>query len=380
MPDDVAVAVNVAADPPASIDTTTLSEPQSFAEVMQRWTPEQKKAWDETGAEPEEPKPAIPVVDKKPVPDTAEVAPVTGQENEDQEPEYFGTPAQIAQQRHAYAKVVRQRTEARAEARILREQLAERNKTATAAVPPVERKPSEVITARPKRPRITDAKYSVENGGALYDADCDAYEDTLDAFKRQESAREREEQQRTDERQNSGNQWQAELTAARKEDPKFDSIVFNDKFIVSLPMAGVLMSMKGGASAMKYLALNPGEAERLVQLTDISGTFKSYDELVAAADKDPRLARQLGAAEGIVRAAARRIIDGLPPNGKPPDPQPIIVTKAAPPGARVDAAGSPAKDALAQAEENYDRTGEHKYLVQMNKLADERDRERRQRR
>jgi hypothetical protein len=105
--------------------------------------------------------------------------------------------------------------------------------------------------------------------------------------------------------------------------------------------------------------------------TEVPGDFKSYEELAAAADSNPALARQLGAAEALVRAEIRRIHSGK----ANPAPKPITVSRTVPPAEKVNAQASASKDPIAEAWAQYDKTGDHKYLKIANDLEDKRDRE-----
>ena len=121
MPIDVIPAENVAAP--------EVHQPESFAEVMKTWTPEERQEWDLSGKEPEEKKPtaAEPVkLETTPAPEKVEAAPATGtgtEEDQDfEEPVYTGTPDEQAKQRHAFAKLTRKLAARNAEIKILREQ------------------------------------------------------------------------------------------------------------------------------------------------------------------------------------------------------------------------------------------------------------------
>lgn len=385
---DVSTGSNVA---PA--ETPITPEPNTFAELMKTWTPEQRKEWDKSGKEPE---PAVtPVVTPTPEPAKAKTVPEagSGEEDQDEEPEYFGTAEQQKKQRHAFARQKRMNAELRGELKILREQgLREQRTSQPAANVPAPKAEPALTPERPKRPRINDPKYAEDANGVKYDVDMDEYEKAVRKFDRDETARERALEASKSERSEKASTWKAEQELARTAHSDFDQVVYNDKFIVSLPMYGVLSSMKGGGEAFYYLGSNPELALELMKLTDIPGTFQTYDELAEAADADPKLAKLLGTAEGIVRAEARRILASLnvangSANGaannngsKPPDSKPVTITRVPPPGARVDSSSSAAKNPIDEAWAQYDKTGDHKYLKLANDLEDKRDKEKQQRR
>lgn len=360
---DVAPAENVTPAAPAP-------EPSSFAELQRSWTPEQRKTWDETGEEPTAPAKTEPVVEK-PEPPKAKAEPASGASDEDQdhEPEYYGNPEQQKAQRHAFAKLKRERAEARTEIRILREQLAGQ-KTAVPATAPKAEPKSELV--KPVRPRINDRKYDVEGGSDAYDADLDAYEEARDAYREAKAVADREVSEKANSRKSRAEIWAAEEKAGREAYEDFEAVALSPKTPASIPMLGVLAGMKGAAEVLYYLGKNTDAAAELAELTDIPGPYKSYDELAEAAESNPSLKIQLGIAEGLVRAEIRRILSG---KSKDPAPKPITVSRTVAPAEKVNASTSITKDPIAEAWSQYDKTGDHKYLRLANDLEDKRDRE-----
>lgn len=361
---DVVVPANVA-------PTESTPEPSSFAELRKSWTPEQRQKWDTTGEEPTVPAKTETVVpETQPEPVKAKVEPASGAGEEDQEPEYYGTPEQQKAQKHAFARLKRERAEARAEAKILREQLAGRQPAVPAAAPKAEPKPQAGLV-KPVRPRLTDAKYQVEGGIEAYDADVEAYEDARDSYREAKAKADREAAEAENELRSREELWANEVKAGVAEHgDAFRKAIYD--LPVSFAVMGVLMGMKGGAQVYYHLAQNPEIAQQLSLDTEIAGTFQTYEELAAAAEKNPALARQLGAAEALVRAEAKRILSG---STKTPDPKPITVSRTVAPAEKVNASASVSKDPIQAASEMYDKTGDHKYLREMNRLMDQRDRE-----
>ena len=362
---------------------TPAAEPKtfsSFAEERASWTPEQKKTWDETGKEPERPtETAQPAVNTTPEPVKAEVTPGSGPDDlEDQdEPEYYGTPEQQKAQRHAFAKKSRQLAEARAEAKILREQLAAHKPAVAAAAPKAEPTPeakSKIV--RPELPDVTDPKYDVENGLQLYQADMREFHRLDKEADRQERQEWLAEERRKDlaerQKESTTSQWVRESAQAKEAHTDFEAVAFSEKLPLSLPMVGVLTSMKGGPEILYQLGLNLALAGELATDTAIPG-YESYEELAAAAEGNPQLARQLAAAEAIVRHEAKRILSGAAAAKPNPGPTPITVSRASAPPERVDSRASATKDPIAEAWAQYEKTGDHKYLTLANKLEDERD-------
>jgi hypothetical protein len=351
---------------------TVVTEPSSFAELRQSWTPEQRQKWDATGEEPTVPAKAETVVtDTQPESEKAKDEPASGagEQDEDHEPEYVGSPEQIRKQKHAFAKLKRERAEARAEAKILREQLAGHKPAAPAAAPKAEQKPTGLV--KPKPPRLTDAKYQAENGIELFDADMEAWSDAVETYREQKAKADREAAETQNARRSRAEAWASELEAGREAHEDFDAVAFSPKVPASLPMLGVLMGMKGSAELLYFFGKNPEAAKELAELSDIPGTYQTYDELAEAAQHNPSLKIQLGIAEGLVKAEIRRIQSG---KSKDLTPKPITVSRTPAPAEKVNASASVTKDPIAEAWSQYDKTGDHKYLTLANKLEDERDR------
>lgn len=345
------------------------SEPKSFAEAQKSWTPEQKTKWQLEGIEPEAPTAAKEPVSETPAPEIVPDA-GSGEEDQDHEPEYFGTPEQVKKQKHAFAKVKRERTEARAEAKILREQLAGRQPAAPAAAPKAEPKKSNTALEPPKRPRMADFD-NVDD----YDAAIEDYDARRDEY-RERVAEQRLEQGRTESAQReAATRWQQEVEAGKAAHVDFEAVAFSSKAPASLAMVGVLPRMRGGAEALYALGKNPELAKELAEATEISGNFGTYQEVVVAAASDPRLARELAEAEAIVRHEVRRILKkGVGHDDSAP--KPITVTKAVPPAEKVTPTSSTSKDPYTVAKENYERTGDSKYMEQMLDIEDDRARAR----
>lgn len=353
-------------DPAVSSTATevTPAEPKSFAEAQESWTSEQKREWQISGKEPEAtPTAATKPVSDKPAPVKAETAPEAGSGEEDQEPEYYGTPDQIAKQRHAYAKKSQKIAELKTELRLLREQRAEKPAVAAAAPLAVEPKP---VSGEPELPNIADFTDPKE-----YHEKMKEFHRLMRAFDRAQSERAQQEIQRQ-------SQWQRELAASKEAHPDYEAVAFRADVPVSLPAIGVLIGLSGGTEVMYALGQNPQLALDLAEATHIPGNFNSYAELAAAAEQDPKLARELAGAEAIVRHEAKRILASIKSGAKneDPDPKPITVSRAAPPAEKVTSVSSTTKDPYKVAEENYKRTGDQKYMEQMLDIEDDRARER----
>lgn len=368
---------------PAEATTATEAPSfESFAEFQSTWSPDEKREWDASGKEPE-PKPATPQAEpaKKTLPAVAESQPaITGEEDQDHEPEYTGSPEQIKAQRSAFLKIRREKTEARTEARLLREQLAELKKVAPAATSqtPKEGPKTAPQGERPKRPRVSDPKYANDSAGELYDADMDKYEEASEAYRTTTAEANRAASETQATQRSRQELWASEVTNGKAAHADFEAVAFSPNVFLSLPMIGALTGMKGGAELLYQLGSNPELAKELTDLTDIPGNFANYDELVEAAKKDPELRVELRAAEKLVDREIKRLQSGL--SRKTTDLKPITVSGAPAPAARVDASGSgPAKDALAEANRMYEETGEHKYLTLINELEDKREAELRKR-
>lgn len=354
---------------PANV-TPEVSEPTSFAEFQKTWTPEQRREWDATGKEPETTAPAkTESVEPTPEAEKAKVEPASGagEEDQDHEPEYFGTPEQIKKQKHAFARQKRLNAELKAELKLLREQRTERP-AATVAAPKVET-PRPGRIAKPELPDITDEKYAVDGGAKAYQNDLKEFFRLDKLYDRQEAADQRETEQAQRARRERDETWANELKAGREAHDDFDKVAFNPMVPASDAMLHVISGTKGAAELFYYLGQNPEHAKELTELTHIPG-FQSYDELAEAAKDDHSLKVKLGIAEGLVRAEIKRIQSG---KTKTPDPKPITVSRTVPPAEKVNAAVSITKDPIAEAWAQYDKTGDHKYLRLANKLEDERD-------
>jgi len=112
-------------------------------------------------------------------------------------------------------------------------------------------------------------------------------------------------------------------------------------------MLGDLTSIEGGPRVFLALGKDLEAAKALAEATHIPG-YENYQQIVEAAEKNPAVARALGAAEALVQAEAKRLLSG----SSKKDPQPITRTQAPAPGARVSAAaaasGDPIEDAYAR--------------------------------
>ncbi len=173
------------------------------------------------------------------------------------------------------------------------------------------------------------------------------------------------------ERQQRAQSWESEVEAIKSQHGEA-AVQAIYALPVSHTMMGVLTGMKDGGKVYHYFASNPEAAQALAVETNFP-EFANYADLAKAAESNPMLARQLGAAEALVKAEAKRILSGSAVSTKVPDPKPITVSDAPPPAEKVTSATAVSKDALSEAEAMYDKTGEHKYLALMNKLQDERD-------
>ena len=338
-------AVTTPAD--ASAAPAPPTEPVSYTAG---WTADERRTWSLTGEEPsrlkvqtpETPTPE-PETPKTPAPEKAKVEPEagTGEEDEDHEPEYTGSAEQVKAQKRAFARLRSEKAELKAELKLLREQLTVKP-AAPVAAPKAE--PKTEALSEPELPNIADFDDVKEYHEAMKQ-----FHKDLRAFDRQEAARERESESAAQEQRRLSSAWQAEVAAAKEEHEDFEQIAFNPRVPASLPMIGVIMRMKGGAEVFYHLGKNPELARELTAETDIPGEYGSYEDLARAAEKNSKLARLLGAAEGVVRAEAKRILTG---SKKDPDPKPIIKTKAPTPGTRVNATtqahGDPVEDAYAR--------------------------------
>lgn len=351
MPPDVLIAETVAAPAPA----VPAAPVQDYSDYVNTFTSEERLKWAQTGEEPKD-KPFTPAtpekepekpVSQEPEPVKAKVEPDagTGDDDDDDEPVFVGTPEEIKRARRAFTRLRRENAELKAERKLLREQKAEKPEPAPAAAATHE---PEIELSEPEMPNIADyddvAKYHADM--KQFNKDVRAYDQAL--LKKQIETEHRT-QAAEAARLDHAAKWADEIKDAKKAHEDFEKIAFNPKVPASLPMLGVIMGMTGGAEVFYRLGLDPGFATELTEATDIPGNFKSYEELQAAADKDARLARRLGAAEGIVRAEVKRLMAGTK---KPDAPKPITTTKAAIPGARVSAtstaAGDPVEDAYAR--------------------------------
>lgn len=345
MSTDVITAEPVAAGEPSAPITPT--EPTSFKELQASWTPDERSTWNRTGEEPTA-KPAVPAEKQTPAPEKAEVKPDAGTgDDEDHEPEYFGTPEQIKGQKKAFARLRTQKAELKAELKLLREQRTEKP-AAPVAAPRAEVK-IEPKGQRPKRPSLMDAKYEGPAGAALYDSDMDAHEEALEVFSHQKlldeiDKRSSEQTVKASRREESG-RWKAEVEKAKETHADFEAVAFDPNWMISWPMIGVIQGMKGGAEIFYQLGKDRALAQELTVLTDIPGKYETYEQLTAAASADPRLARLLGTAEGIVKAEVKRLQSG----STAPVAKPITRTAAIAPGTRVPANSSPSGDPLADA-------------------------------
>ena len=357
MSTDVITAENVAAP-----EVAPAPEPTSFAELQQTWTPEERAHWDRTGDEPTPKEPTAtpspePATSEQPLPQKAEVKPDQGTGEEDQdEPEYYGTPEQQKAQRRAFARYTRQNAELKAELKLLREQTAVKP-AATAPAPKVEAKPAPL--QRPKPPKMTGHETAEE-----YDAKNEAYSDALaDYFEQVAEAKAEARMQSlraSSQAEREGDHFKARVEARGIGKAAY----FAEDFPASQAMNHVIRYDPEGLDFVPTLTKEEGE--RIKALTDIP----DFDKLLV--ENRDRALYLLGEKRTIAKFEMQKLVK---PEATPnPDPKPITRTAAPAPGTRISANTSASGDPLKDAEANYDRTGDHKYLREMNRLQDERDR------
>lgn len=348
MSEDVIVAENVAAP--------VVPEPTSFAEVQRSWTPEEKKHWDLTGNEPK-PQPTatpetVPAEQPEPLPEKAEVKPEEGPGDEDQEPDYYGTPEQQKAQRKAFARLKRLNAELKAETKFLREQKAD--KPADTAPAPKAEAPKPT-SERPKRPKMKDFETA-----EAYDAANDAYDEALDSY--------------YEKRADSKVQALSATSSAERDQAKFEARVeargigkaeyFSEDFPASQAMNHVIRYDADGLDFVPLLTR--ADAERIKAMTDIPG----FDKLLT--ENRERALYLLGEA----RTIAKYEMKLLAKPAESPGPKPITKTAAPTPGTRVSPNTSAAGDPLAEANANFKKTNDPRYLHEINRLENERDRAR----
>lgn len=253
---------------------------------------------------------------------------------------------------------------------LLRQQIAGRTATTTATQE--SEKPNELKP--PKRPRITDPKYSVPNGGELFDADTDAYEDARDAYRDAKVAAKLNGLESQRQSESASNDWQSQRVLGAKEYKDFDAVLANESLIVSLPCAPLLFGRKDGYKIAYYLGKNLKEAGRIAQLTDIPSTygdFKTPSEVLAAAKKDPELAMLLGEKRALAKIELDRISESLSKTATTTTAVPAKQNNSSVPTSEVavNPKGSAVEDELDEAVKNGDQ---EKYNAIMNRRDTER--------
>lgn len=339
------------------------AEQQDYSAYMRSLSPSERQQLALTGNEPEskpfkqaEPVKA-PATPQTPAPAKAKAEPPAGDgaDDQDQEPEYYGTPEQIAKQKHAFARKSRQLAEAKAELKLLREQRAEKP-AVTATAPKAEPKaqPSNVEPDLdlPDINKYGDSPAEIARYQADQKAAIKKYNREMAAYDKRVDAEASESQKASESQRDRASQWSRDIEASKEAHEDFEAVAFSPKVFVSLPTIGVLMGMKGGSEVLYQIGKNPDIEKELLAETDIPGNYQTYEELAEAAESNPKLARDLAAAEAIVRHEAKKILAGTVAKKKDPEPKPIIQTRAPGPGTRVNpqaaATGDPIADAYAR--------------------------------
>jgi hypothetical protein len=354
MPEDVITAENVAAPEPIAP-----VEPSSFAEVMNSWTPEERSHWDKTGEEPK-PKevtatpPPEPDTPQEPLPQPAEVKPEQGPgEEEDHEPEYYGTPEQQRKQRQAFARKTRQNAELKAELKLLREQYASKP-AETAPAPKAEVKAPTTALQRPKPPKMTGHETAEE-----WDAKNEAYSEALADYFEQVAESKLQAFRATSEADRETAKFEARVEARNIKSAPY----FSEDFPASLAMNHVIRYDPDGLDYVPNLTKEAGE--RIKALTDIP----NFDKLLV--ENRDRALYLLGEKRATAKFEMQKLIK--PPAAPAPNPKPITVTAAPAPGTRISANTSASGDPLKEAYAAYDRTGDHRYLTEAMRLENERE-------
>ena len=329
------------------VDTAAPAEPQSYAEVMAKWTPEQHRHWSLTGEEPAA-APAKPAetVNKPPeksAPEKAKPAPDAdaGKIDEPEDEDDAAAATMTSAAKKAFARLKRERAEFKGEIRALRAQIADQ-KPAAAASASAETKSTQ--TERPKRPRLSDPKYANDDGAEKFDADMDAYEDAKDRFENERKA--------VSQSGNTAGRLFESASEIASEADNFDEKAFGETPI-SWPLLNVLTGMKEGPKLLAYLYAHPDEAQEIANATLVAEDI-DYPKALALADKDAKVARQFGLAEGIAGTRVQAILSSLknPQKTPVPTPKPVTTTRATAPAQRVSANAAAIDDPVKAA---YDR-------------------------
>lgn len=164
-----------------------------------------------------------------------------------------------------------------------------RSRTSAPAAPETPKLAPPIQTRRPEFPDIDKYETTAAYNAAIrkYEADTEAYfEQKIEA---KLGAVETSRQSQT-----VAKQWSEQEAAATAKYKDFEQVAYNPDTPASLTMIQTLRAHKSGAELAYWLGKNPAEAQRISDLTDFAGTFKSYADIEAAASANPRLAMELG--------------------------------------------------------------------------------------
>ena len=336
-------------------------EPTSFAELQQTWTPEQRRTWDETGKEPDATPPSKPDVTAEsstaPVvePPTEPAGTLPESEPGIQEPPKDKDPKFAPELRKELARQKEARIRAEAQLELLQRQLAESRKSAPAT--DGETQNLELVDDLPEFPDVetldvAEFKKQVKEWKKLY------ADKILGQIEQRFQSRDS---------QASRSTWNSQIETASEKYADYHEIT--DQGIYTWPTLVLFSERADGAELAYHLGKDADLSKKLLKLTEIPGNFQSTTEFVAAMEKNPKLSMQYGEKRALARIELERLAESLKAA-----PKPIIVSRTVPPAEKVNASASVTKDPIAQAWEQYEKTGDHKYLTLANKLEDERDR------
>jgi hypothetical protein len=365
MPDAVITAD--ASTAPATTQAPSAPEPTSFAELMSTCTPEQRAAWDKDGTEPTPAATEAPVAKtettEEPSASKDETQAVTEPADDDQELPEGDTVEDKRKRGKMFAHFRSKNAALKAENELLRQQAKERQVSkpdstpAPAATPKADETSGEEFTFRDPTDTETLAQYNA----AMLKAHGKWILEQSDKRSQQAKAKETSEQYwaRVD------TEYKERVSTALK---KREGESTEDHRTRTLQYANASRwfdSATQGADFIVDAILESPVGHDMIQY--LYGNQDDMAKIMKSGSRDKAL-YLLGKVEARFESQ------------KTPEAKPITVTRATPPAERVSGGAAPAKDAIAQAEADYERTGDHKYLVLMNKLMDERDAEARRNR
>lgn len=138
------------------------------------------------------------------------------------------------------------------------------------------------------------------------------------AWIRKQISTEMSQRDQQSEHQTATTRWEKIKNAGREKYKDFEQVAFSDAVPASLPAIAMLQEREDGHELAYHLGKHLDVAEKLAELTDIPGPYRTYAELMAKAKQDPDFALMLGEKRALARAELQRIADSL--KAVPPKP------------------------------------------------------------